>query len=273
VGQFSVGDNKRDHKAQTTTEHYYHIDHVGAAQSLSNQAGEVTWRGYSEAFGKTWVDVNTQPMTTDVTSNNLTSPGQYEDPETGGKYNYFRDYDPTVGRYKQSDPLGLQGGMNTYTYVRGNPILNFDNFGLLTCSPLVCIPNLKNTKLVSSTKTKTSKWELENVHVEPVIRQNPGFPKGDKGIPLGFHRGMEVGVCFFARYHTFIDIYKSYRQVACLEHCFEENCEKNSFVRWHVYEEDLGTEEKVRRERESLMHHLTAPILVLACRQLLDTMR
>ncbi|MBX3712655.1 MAG: type IV secretion protein Rhs [Lysobacter sp.] len=58
-------------------------------------------------------------------------PGQRYDSATGFNYNYYRDYDPTTGRYLQSDPIGLDGGISTYGYANGSPFLYVDNDGLV----------------------------------------------------------------------------------------------------------------------------------------------
>lgn len=56
--------------------------------------------------------------------------GGYELMKMAEYYSYFRDYDPAIGRYVQSDPTGLRGGINTYGYVEGNPITYSDFDGL-----------------------------------------------------------------------------------------------------------------------------------------------
>jgi len=64
---------------------------------------------------------------------NVILPGQYYDAETGLTYNYFRDYDPGIGRYVEDDPIGLAGGSySTYAYAGGDPVGLFDVTGLVT---------------------------------------------------------------------------------------------------------------------------------------------
>jgi RHS repeat-associated protein len=61
----------------------------------------------------------------------LRFPGQYYDQETGLFYNYNRDYDPAVGRYVESDPIGLYGGSySTYSYAQSDPVVLADPSGL-----------------------------------------------------------------------------------------------------------------------------------------------
>ena len=75
---------------------------------------------------------NENPSALGTFNYNPRFPGQYYDKESALHYNYFRDgYNPKTGRYFQSDPIGLKGGINTYGYVGGNPLARFDRDGLL----------------------------------------------------------------------------------------------------------------------------------------------
>jgi RHS repeat-associated protein len=67
--------------------------------------------------------------------NTFRFPGQYYDEETGLHYNYFRDYQPMIGRYVEADPIGIKGGKNyLYGYVGNNPVNLADSLGLMSCN-------------------------------------------------------------------------------------------------------------------------------------------
>nr|WP_272914615.1 RHS repeat-associated core domain-containing protein [Gilliamella sp. Pas-s25] len=122
---------------QTTSYHYLITDHLGTPQLAINNQGQQTWKMHSDAFGNAALDPNNQ-----ITLN-LRFPGQYYDKETGLSYNYFRDYNPKIGRYIQSDPIGLNGGINTFSYVGGNPLLYRDPYGKIPIVPGImgCMAN------------------------------------------------------------------------------------------------------------------------------------
>ncbi len=110
-------------KIDGSSVYYYHNDHLGTPQKMSDGRGTVVWYGEFLPFG--------EPLSIEgIITNNLRFPWQYFDEETGLNYNYFRDYKPIIGRYIQADPVGLFGGVNRFVYVRNRPITRRDTYGL-----------------------------------------------------------------------------------------------------------------------------------------------
>jgi RHS repeat-associated protein len=93
---------------------YIAPDHLGSPHQITDASGKAVWLWNHDPFG------NNDP--TGTFSYDLRFPGQFHDQATHLHYNYFRDYDPRTGRYIESDPIGLAGGINTYGYVGGNPV-------------------------------------------------------------------------------------------------------------------------------------------------------
>jgi RHS repeat-associated protein len=109
--------------------YYIYADHLNTPRVITDTANNVVWKWSSDPFG---TDLPQGVTISGAKFNyNLRFPGQYYDQETGLHYNYYRDYDPSTGRYVQSDPIGLDGGINTYSYADSNPIMFFDPTGLL----------------------------------------------------------------------------------------------------------------------------------------------
>ncbi len=121
--------NATDSLARETV-YYFHNDHLGTPQIMTDQAGRIVWKAEYEPFGKANVyedpDGDGLPV-----ENNLGFPGQYYDAETGLHYNYHRDYDPGTGRYLEADPIGLGGGLNLYSYAVNSPLIYSDHNGLI----------------------------------------------------------------------------------------------------------------------------------------------
>jgi len=102
-------------------------DHAGRpVMSVKWANGNVEWEASYRPFGELLAQSGPEAI-------NIRFPGQFEDQETGLYYNTFRTYHPALGRYLESDPIGLRGGWNTYAYVGGNPVMRVDPRGLVMC--------------------------------------------------------------------------------------------------------------------------------------------
>jgi RHS repeat-associated protein len=163
----NVGNNSTTNRVNVEI-FYVHADHLGTPRTVTRSTvatganapssanatspgaiNKAVWMWNSDPFGTTGTtgaggSANSAPnknpqnitgtaaqIAAGTFEQNLRMPGQVEDQETKKFYNYFRDYDPTIGRYTTSDPIGLKAGNNTYGYVEQNPIKYTDPFGLV----------------------------------------------------------------------------------------------------------------------------------------------
>ena len=109
--------------------YYIHTDHLNTPRVVVDKNNAIRWRWMSEPFGVNAAETN--PSNLGAFTFNLRMPGQYFDQESGLFYNWHRFYDGGTGRYTQSDPIGLDGGINTYAYSYSNPLSYADPSGLL----------------------------------------------------------------------------------------------------------------------------------------------
>jgi RHS repeat-associated protein len=115
-----------------------HADHLNTPRLVADATGTTVWRwDQAEPFGNNPADEN--PNGLGAFDLPLRLPGQRYDKETGLAYNMARDYASDTGRYVQSDPIGLRGGLNTYLYVSAIPLRLIDPTGLKS---RVCCKNV-----------------------------------------------------------------------------------------------------------------------------------
>lgn len=103
--------------------YFFHTNHAGTPERISNASGKMVWSARYESFGEAHIEVA-------LVENPLRFQGQYYDDETKLHHNRFRYYSPRIGRYLSVDPIGLLGGHNLYTYVGNDPVNRTDPLGL-----------------------------------------------------------------------------------------------------------------------------------------------
>ena len=158
-------------------------DGVGTPRSISSASGVQLWQWkyQSNPFGEQ------QP--TGSFTYNLRLPGQYYDQESGRFYNLNRDYEPSTGRYAESDPLGLKAGITTYAYVSGSPLDTVDPLGLDGM-----VVNFPNYMVDTGMGFKVPLGHSGVVAIDPKTGQTQYFDLGRYGGEYGDVRGpFDVG--------------------------------------------------------------------------------
>ncbi|RUL68364.1 RHS repeat-associated core domain-containing protein [Dyella choica] len=168
-----------DAMGTTSTLAYVIADQLGTPRAISDASGnaEWTWPYAGNAWGES-------APTSNGYTYNLRLPGQYFDVETGLNYNVNRDYDPTTGRYVQSDPLGVFGGQSsTYAYANSSPLYFIDPSGTQAyaspyrtrgASTIICDGNGQIVVFVadSDSCTKDCVAAHEEVHRQEAMMSN-----------------------------------------------------------------------------------------------------
>ncbi|OOG49237.1 hypothetical protein B0E50_07580 [Rhodanobacter sp. C01] len=122
----AVIDNTINGSVTTSTINYVTADQLSTPRVVTDGTGAVIWQWAYQGnpFGEQ------QPTSTTGYVLNLRFPGQYYDAESGLGYNVNREYEAATGRYIQSDPIGLAGGLSSYSYVDSSPLQDIDLLGL-----------------------------------------------------------------------------------------------------------------------------------------------
>jgi RHS repeat-associated protein len=170
-------------------------DHLGAVERVLSHSGEDAWRAQLDPYGVAHLETKApfhQP---------IRLPGHYYDAETGLHYNRFRYYDPKLGRYLETDPLGIEGGINLYAYTQ-NPLKEVDPRGLAGKCPnsVDCPKNRKkssedndavegtNVAASSAKSDATKSVEVTDHHHAKLKQLAPGVTAHD--VALAEHRNL-----------------------------------------------------------------------------------
>lgn len=152
--------------------YYIHADHLNTPRQIEDQSGDTVWLWDTITFGASTPEEDPRNTGTPFTYN-LRHPGQYFDQETGLFQNWWRDYSPLGGRYIQSDPIGLFGGINTYAYADLNPLSKSDPTGLCPVCPVLIPPAIAAGAMVMAGAALNDPIVVDPTR--PAIPQLPGY--------------------------------------------------------------------------------------------------
>ena len=158
-----------DKSSGTEKIYYIHTGQIDEPLVMTDASKAKVWDGYVEPFGKA------QVFGTATASLDLRLPGQWAQLESGGlSQNWNRDYDPTLGRYVQVDPIGLGGGDNPYAYVDGRPTELVDANGLQAVIPIpfppITFPQSSTSPPISDREIiQSAKQCLNDIGCQPLI--------------------------------------------------------------------------------------------------------
>ncbi|SEK11810.1 RHS repeat-associated core domain-containing protein, partial [Achromobacter sp. NFACC18-2] len=127
---------------------WYHCDHLGTPQELTDAQGEIVWSAHYQAWGEAKEAITDAARAAGI-RNPIRFQGQYLDRETGLHYNRHRYYDPQIGRFITKDPIGFAGGSNVYQYA-DNPVGWVDPLGLAATTP----PDISALDLTDKTRSE-----------------------------------------------------------------------------------------------------------------------
>lgn len=229
---------------------YIEADHLGTPRAVIEPQRDVavwTWDMAGEAFGNS---VPSQDPDADGAQfkMDMRLPGQRYDAATGLNHNYFRDYDTSLGRYAQSDPVGLRGGISSFGYVGASPLMYIDFFGLAACSRtrFAISPWMKNGPPQLQSREA---WRLVNTFTE-----GPDENAG-RSVVLGIVNAFSVQlICMWDRRNWYRQPYKQTMQN--IEICYGGQCAGRavSVRNW--------TDEEYKDERYKVQDHKNTQSLV-----------
>ncbi|WP_146475464.1 RHS repeat-associated core domain-containing protein, partial [Vulcaniibacterium thermophilum] len=205
-------------------------------------------------------------------------PGQRYDSASGLNYNYFRDYEPATGRYVESDPIGLNGGLSTYRYSYASPLNYFDPLGLAPqCRPLLSFGSGTQDVLVDRQLLSDTGWFLQRVSADPPAPGRPQMGRAHSSQGGGWGamlRGTQTGDCWGSRVRSYRESYETRRLNHLVEICTEMDCgQPRAFLRTRTEQRVINKFERTDKDTEFATARMAGVVLTLKCLEWIRELR